>query len=148
MYPKGLNGGLEPVQTSLSEPPIWSMDKLGKPAHEPSFLLVDLTQVTPGDHMPKVTAPYRALTPPSPPKTASHIRMAKDVQELLSHAMLGTSSHTLGDSPKEANISILGGSILNQSRRSTEGSNYFTRHHHSWTHLMTLCQAAIHPLQP
>ena len=43
VYPKGLNGGLEPVQTSLSGSLIWGMDMLGKPTCKPSFLLVDLS---------------------------------------------------------------------------------------------------------
>ena len=42
VYPEGLNGGLELVQTSLSGSLIWGMDVLGKPAHEPSFPLVGL----------------------------------------------------------------------------------------------------------
>ena len=63
------------------------MDMLGKPACEPSFLLVELLQVTMGDCMPKASAPYRTLTPPStshltmecPFKTDSHISMTTEV---------------------------------------------------------------------
>ena len=62
--------GMEPVQTSLLGSLIWGMDMLGKPAHKPSFLLVDLSWVTPGDHMPKVPTPCRTLTPPSSPHSA------------------------------------------------------------------------------
>ena len=88
VYPEGLNGGLEPVQTLLSGSLIWGMDMLDEPTCKPSFLLVDLSQVTLGDHMPNSPAPCRTLIPPSPsqltmehpPKTASHISMATEVQ--------------------------------------------------------------------
>ena len=53
MCPKVLNGGLELMLTSLSGSLVQDMNMLGTPAHEPSFLLVDLSQVTLGDHTPK-----------------------------------------------------------------------------------------------
>ena len=114
VYPKGLNGGLELLWTSLSGSLIWGMDVLGKPAHEPSFLLVDLSWVTQGDCMPKAPAPHRISTPPSPShitmehptKTDSHISMTTEVQELLSWAMLDTSSQASGDSTPKRPTSV------------------------------------------
>ena len=117
VYPEGVNGGLGAGWTSLSELPIWSMDTLGKPIHEPSFLLVDLSWITLGDHMPKASASHRTSTLSSPfqltlehsPKTDSHISMTAEVQELLSCAMLDTSSQVLGDStPKRPTSVALG----------------------------------------
>ena len=117
VYPEGLNGGLELVQTSLSGPLLWGLDVLGDSAHETSFLLVDLSQVTLGDHIPEAPAPHRTSTPCSPshltmehpPKTDSHISMTAEVQELLSHDMLDTSSQALGDStPKRLTSVALG----------------------------------------
>ena len=99
-YPKGLNRGLEPMLTSLTASLAQGMNMLGAPSHEPSFLPVGLSQVTPGDHAPKASAPHRTLTPslPShfamehPPKADSHISMTAEVQELLCHTILDTSS--------------------------------------------------------
>ena len=113
VYPEGLNGGLEPLQPSLLGP-LWVLDALGKPACEPSFLLVDLSQVTLGDHMPKAPATCRTLTLTSsshlamehPPNTDSHISMTAEVQELLSHAMLDTSSQVSGDSTQKRPTSM------------------------------------------
>ena len=109
VYPKGLNGGLEPVLISLSGALVQGMNTLGEPAHEPSFLSVDFSWFTLGDYPPKVSAPCRTSTPtpPShlamehPPKADSHINMTAEVWELLSHAMLDTSSQALGDFPPE-----------------------------------------------
>ena len=42
VYPKGLNGGQEPVLTSLSGALVQGMNMFGELAHEPSFLSVDL----------------------------------------------------------------------------------------------------------
>ena len=67
VYPKGLNGGLEPVLTSLSGALVQGKNMLG----EPSFLLVDLSWITLGDHVPKASAPCRISTPASP----SHLTM-------------------------------------------------------------------------
>ena len=47
VYPEGLNRGLEPVVTSLPESLAHGMSRLD----EPAFLLVDLSQVMPGDQV-------------------------------------------------------------------------------------------------
>ena len=99
VYPEGLNVGLEPVQTSLSGLLLWGQDALDDSTNEPSFLLVDLSWVTPEDCMPEVPAPNRTLTLSSP----SHLAMecppkTAEVQDLLPHAILGTASQELGDS--------------------------------------------------
>ena len=60
VYPEGLNGGLEPVQTSLSGMLLWGQDVLDDSTHDPSFLLVDLSWVTPEDHMLKAPAPWQS----------------------------------------------------------------------------------------
>ena len=104
VYPEGLNRGLELVQASLSGSLIQSMDMLGKPALKPSSLLVDLSWGTPGDHTCKASATCSMSTPTSsshlaiecPPTTDSHISMTAEVQDLLSHAMLDTSSQVSG----------------------------------------------------
>ena len=114
VYPEGLNGSLEPVQTLLSGLLLQVRDALGGSAHEPSFLLVDLSWVTPEDHMPKAWAPHRTSTPSSPshlamehpPKTDSHISMTAEVQDLLSCAILDTSSQESGDSTPKRPTSI------------------------------------------
>ena len=49
VYPEGLNEGLEPVLTTLQGSLAHGMSMLNKPA----FLLVDLSQVTPGDQAPE-----------------------------------------------------------------------------------------------
>ena len=104
VYPKGLNGGLEPVQTSLSRTFAQCMDTLGKTAYEPSFLLVDLPHASPGDLMAGSPAPHGTSTPTSPhhaveglSKTNSHLSMTTEVQELLSQAFLDTSNQASGD---------------------------------------------------
>ena len=102
------------MQTLLSGPLLWGRDVLGGSSHEPSFLLVDLSQVTPEDHMPKAPAPHRTSTPSSPShltmehplKTDSHISRTAEVQDLLSHAILGTSSLELGDSTPKRPMSV------------------------------------------
>ena len=53
VYPKGLNRGLEPVLTSLTASLAQGVNMLGTPTREPSFLPVDLSWVTPGNHAPK-----------------------------------------------------------------------------------------------
>ena len=57
VYPKGLNGGFELVQTSLSGSLNPGVDLLGKPTCEPSFQLVDLSQATLGDCTPRPQLP-------------------------------------------------------------------------------------------
>ena len=103
--PKGLNGGLEPIQISLLEMPVWDMDTLGKPVHEPLLLQVDLSSIRPRDQMPITPPPCGASTPPSSPhsdtecpsETATHPSMATELQELLSQVKLDTSSPASGD---------------------------------------------------
>ena len=114
LYPEGLNGGLEPVLTSLSEALAHNVSMFGRPTHEPTFLPVDLSQVTPGDQVPTVSAPHRTSTQSSlyyltmghPSKADSHIGMTAEIQELLSHVVLDTSnqaSPALG-APPSANV--------------------------------------------
>ena len=45
VYPKGLNGGLEPEGFSLPGPAVWDMDALGKPAHKSLLFKVDLSNI-------------------------------------------------------------------------------------------------------
>ena len=113
VYPKGLNGVLELVLTSLPESLTHSMSML----NDPAFPLVDLSSVMSGDQVHKTSAPHRTSTPPSPthltmehpPKADSHIGMTAEVQDLLSHAMLDTSSQALGSStPKRPTSLALG----------------------------------------
>ena len=115
VYPKGLNGGLEPVLTSLSGALVQGMNMLGEPACKPSFLSVDLSRFTLEDHSPEVSAPCRTSTP-TPlshltmeclPKADSHTSMTAKVWE-LSHAMLDTSSQALGDSSRRPTSPVLG----------------------------------------
>ena len=102
VYPEGINGALELVLISLPESLAHGISILG----EPAFLLVDVFLVTPGHQAPKASAPHRTSTPTSPthltmecpPKADSHISMTTEVWDLLSHAMLDTSSQVLGDS--------------------------------------------------
>ena len=96
VYPEGLNRGLELVVTFLPESLAHGISML----EEPTFLQVDLSQVTAGDCVPEASAPHKTLTPTSPthvdmehpPKAESHISTTAEVQELLSHAVLDTSS--------------------------------------------------------
>ena len=98
--PKGLNGDLEPIWITLLELPVWDMGTLGKPVHEPLLLQVDLSSIRLRGQMPIMPAPHRASTTPSSPhsamecpsKTATCPSMATELQELLSQAMLDTSS--------------------------------------------------------
>ena len=106
VYPNGLNGGLEPVLTSLTASLAQGMNILGAPTHEPSFLPVDLS---PGHTRGPCTW---CLSSPQNPNTVfpfpsghgmsawkdSHISMTAEVQDLLSHAILDTSIQEFGDS--------------------------------------------------
>ena len=82
VYPKGLNEGLEPVLTSLSGTLTQGIDMLGEPAHKPSFLLVDLSQVTLGDHMPEAPVSCSTLTQPS----LSHLTMEHPLKHMATSA--------------------------------------------------------------
>ena len=85
VYPEGLNGGLEPVVTSLPESLAHSVSMLGKP----TFLVVDLSHVMSGDQVPEDSAANRTSTPTSPmhlamehpPKAESHISMTAEVRD-------------------------------------------------------------------
>ena len=61
VYPKGLNGVLEPVLTSLSEALVQGVNMLGEPSYEPSFLPVDLSWVTQETMHPKFQLPAEHL---------------------------------------------------------------------------------------
>ena len=105
VYPEGLNGALEPVVTSLPESLTHGMNMLDKP----TFLLVDLSHFIAGNHVPKASAPHDTLTPISPTHLAvehplrvqGHISMTTEVQELLSHTALDTSSQASGSSTQK-----------------------------------------------
>ena len=102
VYLEGLNGVLEPVVTSLPESLTHGVNMLD----EPTFLQVDLSQFTAGNCVLKASAPHRTstLTSPThlamehPPRVKSHITMTAEVQELLSCAVLDTSSQASGSS--------------------------------------------------
>ena len=76
------------------------MDTLSKPVHKPLLLQVDLSSVRLRDWTPITPAPYRALYTTSslhsamecPCETANHPSMTAEIQELLSRAVLNTSS--------------------------------------------------------
>ena len=57
VYPEWLNRGLEPVVTSLPQSVAHGMSMF----NEPAFLLVDLSQVMPGEQVPKPSAPLQNL---------------------------------------------------------------------------------------
>ena len=92
--------------TSLTAPLAQGVIMLGTPIHKPSFLPVDLSWVTSGNHVTEASAPLRTwtLSSPShlamecPPKADSHMNMTAELQEILSHAILDTSSQMLGGS--------------------------------------------------
>ena len=104
VYPKGLNGGLEPKWFSLPEPPVWDMDPLGRPAHEPLPLSVDLSSIKLRDQIPIAPAPCTASTSPSSPHSAmehpngttTSTSMAAELHKLLSQAVLNTSCSVPG----------------------------------------------------
>ena len=106
VYPEGLNGGLEPVLTSLSAALVQGVNMLGEPAHKPSFLPVDLPPVHTERPLTQdlsslqniyINSPYH-LAVEHPPTADSHISMTTEVWELLSHTMLDTSSQVFGNS--------------------------------------------------
>ena len=76
VYPEGLNGGLKPVLTFLTASP-QGMNMLGTPTHKPSFLPVDLSCITLGDHAPKDTSSQESgnSTPKRPISMALEARM-------------------------------------------------------------------------
>ena len=116
VYPEGLKGGLEPMWTLLSRSLVQGVDMLGKTAYEPAFLLVDLPHASPGVLRARDSTSHGTSTPTSPhhsvedlSKTNSQISMTAEVQELLSCALLGTSSQASGNSmPRRPTIVALG----------------------------------------
>ena len=98
VYPKGLNGGLEPKRFSLPGPPVWYMDALGKPTHKPLLLKVDLSSIKPRDQMSIAPASCTTSTSPSPPHstmghpsgTTTSTSMTAELHKLLSWAILDT----------------------------------------------------------
>ena len=113
VYQEGLDRGLELVVTLLPESLACSAGMLDYP----TFLQVDLSQFTAGDHVPNASSPHSTSAPTSPtqivlehlPKSESHISMTAEVQELLSCTVLDTSSQALGNStPKRLTSVALG----------------------------------------
>ena len=84
VYPERLNGGLEPMQSLLSGPPLQGLYVFGNTTCELSFLLVDLSQVTLGDRMPKAPAINRTSTPSSP----SYLTMEPPLKQIATSALL------------------------------------------------------------
>ena len=113
-YPKGLNGCLVPVVTSLPKSLAHGMNVLDD---ELTFLQVDLSQFVTEEHESK--APFlgsdststfpacHAMAPP--PKVESQVSMMMEVSELLLQAVLDTSSQALGSpTPKRPVSTALG----------------------------------------
>ena len=98
LYPKGLNGGLELVLTSVSESLVQGMNMLGKPAHETSPGSHQETQYAWGLSSPQNLNTNFPSHYGMSPKAGSHISMTTEVQELLYHVILDTSSQALEDS--------------------------------------------------
>ena len=80
--PQRIKWGLEPVLISLSGALVQGVNTLGEPACEPSFLSVDLSQFTLGDHSPEVSAPCRTSTPTSP----SHLTKEHPLKQIVTSA--------------------------------------------------------------
>ena len=112
---EGLNRGLEPVQLSVPQPPMWDTNTLGRSAHESLFLQVDLSWAMPGDKMPLIPGPCKASIPPSSPHlvaecpsdVANCTSMAAEFQELLSQMVLDTSGPASGDRTLRRQISAV-----------------------------------------
>ena len=64
--PEGLNGELEPMWFTLSEPLVWNTDTLSKPTHEPSLLQVNLSNMKPSDEAPITSVPLYPHHHPPP----------------------------------------------------------------------------------
>ena len=164
VYSKGLNGGLQPVLTSLTASLAQGANMLDAPTSKPSFLPVDLSQVTLGNHAPEASAPHRTSTSSSPShlamehplsrKADSHIRMTAEVWELLFHAMLDTSSQASGaPAPKRPNLQPWG-SHPHQSGWFLQASSYFfsgiTTGDYAWHHWANhpTSQGGLHSYYP
>ena len=105
VYPKGLNGGLEPVLTSLSGALVQGGNVLGVPTCKPSYQwtspslhwgITCLKSQLPAKHLHPL--PPSCLTIECTPEADSHISMTTEVWKLLPCAVLDTSSQASGDS--------------------------------------------------
>ena len=117
IYPKGLNWGLEPTSFSPPEPPVCDMDIFSEPVCKPLLFQVDLSSVMLGGWVLIALAPHRASTPSSslhsakecPSETVTHTSMAAELQELLSRAVLNTSSLNPGHTTPRKSTSMARG---------------------------------------
>ena len=111
---EGLNGGLEPVQLSIPQLPVWDMITLGKPVCKSLQLQVDLPWAMLSDKMPFFPGPSKASTPPPSPclaaecpsEVANCTSMAAKLQELLPWTVLHTSGPAAGDNTLRRPISV------------------------------------------
>ena len=114
MCPEGLNRGLEPVQISILQLPMYDMNTLGRPVHESLELRMYLPQAMPSDKMPFFPGPCKVSTAPSssclagesPNEEANCIGMATKLRELLSLMVLDTSGPASGDSTPRRPTSV------------------------------------------
>ena len=111
VYPKGLNGCLVLVITSLPESLAHGLNVLDD---EPIFLQVDLSQFTTEECESKAPFPGSDSTSTSPscptmappPKALSQVSMTMEVSELLSQAALDTSGQASGSSTPKRPASL------------------------------------------
>ena len=141
VYSEGLNGDLEPVQTSLSEPIPPGSGCTWQLCLRTSILTGGPLQGDTGRPYAQSLSPLQNLNTIFPshlttehlPKTDSHISMTAEFQELLSQAMLHTFSKASGNYIlMEANICSPGGSTPYQNGDSSKPV----------VTLMTLCCSA------
>ena len=111
VYPKGLNGCLVPVITSLPKSLSHGMIVLND---KPTFLQVDLSQFTMEEHESKAPFPGGDLTSISPtcpvmaptPKAGSQVSMTMEVSELLSHGSSGHLQSSIGEFHQKGPVSM------------------------------------------
>ena len=111
MYPKGRNGCLVPVITTLPESLSHGMTMLN---NKPTFLQVDILQFTMDGHESKTPFLDGGSTSTSPrcpatklsPKAESQVSMTKEISELLSQVALDTSGQALGCSNPKRPMSL------------------------------------------
>ena len=116
VYQGGLNGALELVVTSLPESFAHETNILD----EPTFLLVDLSEAS-ALHDTFAPTSHILLTEEHPPRVEGHISMTTEVQELLSHTALDTSSQALGTStPKRLASMALGAPLSSKAEDSSK----------------------------
>ena len=114
--PKGLNGELEPMQSTFSEPPVWNMDALSKHAHEPRFLWINLSSMKQRDEAPVTLVPPTSSVPPSSTHPATNYpceaatSMTTELQGLLSWATLDTSELAPEHTTPRRSLSVTPGS--------------------------------------